>query len=196
MNKFIVHEGEVLQFDGINLPDSFTVNTLYVYGQDWIVVEATNEADALRQADLYDADQHPAQTEMRLFAATLTGTLRNDESEALNWAGWKIHPEDITLDHVSFTTDTDWVKENDEEVYDVLHDIMEDFVADEQNSCDDEDMENFEAGNWKVEYLFRDGEAIYTAGRDGQHLANQDGWSRDKIPDIEPEKIALYKSML
>jgi len=111
-------------------------------------------------------------------------------------ADMEIYSEDILLDHVSFTTDTDWVKENDEEVYDVLHDIMDDFVSDEQNSCDNEDMENFEAGNWKVEYLFRDGEAIYTAGRDDQHLANQDGWSRDKISDIEPEKISLYKNML
>jgi len=111
-------------------------------------------------------------------------------------ADMEIYSEDVILDHVSFTIDTDWVKENDEEVYDELHGIMEDFVTDEQNACDAEDLENFEAGNWKVEYLFRDGEAIYTAGRDGQHLANQDGWSRDKISDIEPEKIALYKSML
>lgn len=111
-------------------------------------------------------------------------------------ADMEIYSEDVILDHVSFTIDTDWVREHDAEVYDELHGIMDDFVADEVNACDEEDMESFEAGNWKVEYLFRDGEVIYIAGRDGQHLANQDGWSRDKISDIDAEKIRLYKNML
>lgn len=39
------------------------------YGADWIVVDATSEADALMQAGQYDAGTHPAQTEMALFAA-------------------------------------------------------------------------------------------------------------------------------
>ncbi|MGI8541166.1 MAG: hypothetical protein ACR2N0_15570 [Rubrobacteraceae bacterium] len=39
------------------------------YGFGWIAVEAADEADALRQAGLYDRREHPAQTEMKMFAA-------------------------------------------------------------------------------------------------------------------------------
>lgn len=39
------------------------------YGTEWIAVEARDHADALDQADLWDADAHPAQAEMALFAA-------------------------------------------------------------------------------------------------------------------------------
>lgn len=39
------------------------------YGSEWIAVEASGHADALAQADLWDADAHPAQTEMALFSA-------------------------------------------------------------------------------------------------------------------------------
>ena len=100
-----------------------------------------------------------------------------------------------TLNQVSFTVSTAWVKKNDSNLFHYLSDIMDEFVRDEVNSCDEQDMENFDAGKWQVEYLFRDGEAIYTAGRDGQHIANQDGWTRDQISDLEPEQIELYESM-
>jgi len=100
------------------------------------------------------------------------------------------------LHHVSFVVSTGWVKENDEEVYYVLRDMMNDFAEDEGNACTEEELVDFEAGNWLVEYLFRDGEVMYTAGRDGQMLANQPHWSSDKIQDIEPEKIELYKSLI
>ena len=39
------------------------------YGIDWIAVDASDDADALAQAAQYDAGTHPAQNEMRLFAA-------------------------------------------------------------------------------------------------------------------------------
>ena len=100
------------------------------------------------------------------------------------------------LNNVSLTVSTNWVKKNDEDLFYYLRDIMEDFVTDEQNACNEEDLQSFDNGNWQVEYLFRNGEVTYTAGRDGQHLANQDGWTRDKISDIEPEKIKLYESMV
>ena len=101
-----------------------------------------------------------------------------------------------TLNQVSFTASTAWVKENDSNLFHYLSDIMDEFVRDEVNSCDEQDLEDFESGNWQVEYLFRDGEVIYTAGRDGQHIANQDGWTRDQISDLEPAQVELYKSMI
>lgn len=39
------------------------------YGSDWIVVNATSAQDARAQAELYDTNAHPAQTEMDLFVA-------------------------------------------------------------------------------------------------------------------------------
>ena len=87
--QFIVYEGDVIPFDGANIPDAVT-GLLYAYGQDWIVVDATDEADALDQAKLFDVGQHPANTEMTLFAATFTGMYKNDEQAALTWAGWEI----------------------------------------------------------------------------------------------------------
>lgn len=66
----IVAEGEVLPITAAaHLPTDR-------YGIDWIAVEARDEADALAQAALYDAGAHPAQTEMRLFAAMVqSGTV-------------------------------------------------------------------------------------------------------------------------
>jgi len=87
--QFIVYEGDVILFDGVNIPDAVT-GLLYAYGQDWIVVDAADEGDALDQAKLFDAGQHPANTEMTLFAATFTSMYKNNEAAALAWAGWEI----------------------------------------------------------------------------------------------------------
>ena len=59
----IVAEGEVHPIEDAA---QFPVDR---YGVDWIAVEARDAADALAQAALYDAGAHPAQVEMRLFAA-------------------------------------------------------------------------------------------------------------------------------
>lgn len=82
MQQYIVAEGIVMEFHGVvpwNLP-------LEAYGRDWIVVEASGMDDALYQAQLFDNDQHPAQTEMEMFAAAMRGM---EESEALAWAKWE-----------------------------------------------------------------------------------------------------------
>lgn len=61
----IVAEGEILPITAAaELPADR-------YGIDWIAVDATDDADALAQAAAYDAGIHPAQTEMRLFAAMM-----------------------------------------------------------------------------------------------------------------------------
>ncbi|HCT30302.1 MAG TPA: hypothetical protein DIW31_06130 [Bacteroidales bacterium] len=86
---FIVYNGDVIPFDGKNIPDT-VAGLLCDYGQEWVVVDATDEVDALSQADLFDAGRHPANTEMTLFAVTFTSMYKNDEEAALAWAGWEI----------------------------------------------------------------------------------------------------------
>lgn len=87
----------------------------------------------------------------------------------------------------NFTTTTAWVKKNDPYMYDYLLDLMQEFVADESNRCDEEDLKEFRRGNWDVEYVFREGldedeiEILVTAGRNGQHIANQPAWSQEHV---------------
>ena len=73
--KYIVEGGQsrLLSSDDeiIQYPDS--------YGWDWIVVEASSPEDALEQAEQWDHNEHPAQTEMQLFAVLA----RNTEPEDL-----------------------------------------------------------------------------------------------------------------
>lgn len=87
----------------------------------------------------------------------------------------------------SFTVSTKWVQENDSETYDSLHNMMEEFVNDESNRTYEEDLKNFKKGNWEVEYVFREGndensiEILVTAGRNGQHVANQPAWIQELV---------------
>lgn len=93
-----------------------------------------------------------------------------------------------------FVVSSDWVKENDEGVYDTLLEMLEEFASDESNACSEKDVENFTAGEWDVEYLFRPGETedeievSVTAGRDGQMLANQPAWFTEDITVQDVEK--------
>jgi hypothetical protein len=84
----------------------------------------------------------------------------------------------------SFRVSTKWVEENDWEVYDCLHNLMTEFVEDETNLTDEGDLADFE-NDWIVEYTFnRYGEEIeilVTAGRNGQHIANQPAWIQETI---------------
>lgn len=87
----------------------------------------------------------------------------------------------------SFRVSTAWVKENDWEVYEYLHNLMTEFVEDETNLTDEEDLEAFENGDWEVEYTFNgyfeeeEIEILVTAGRNGQHIANQAAWIQETI---------------
>lgn len=85
----------------------------------------------------------------------------------------------------SFRTSTAWVKENDQEVYDYLHNLILEFVEDETNLTDEEDLEAFENGSWEVEYTFNgydeEIEILVTAGRNGQDIANQPAWIQETI---------------
>jgi len=87
----------------------------------------------------------------------------------------------------SFRVSTKWVEENDWEVYDCLHNLMAEFVEDETNLADENDLAAFENGEWEVEYTFNgyfedeEIEILVTAGRNGQHIANQPAWIQEKI---------------
>ena len=90
----------------------------------------------------------------------------------------------MKFDEKKVFTDTKWVKENDPEVYDRLHELMEGFVADESNQTTQEDLESFEAG-WCVEYCFVvDGDKITIrvyAGETWQAVADQPPWLEDTV---------------
>ncbi len=87
----------------------------------------------------------------------------------------------------SFITSTAWVEENDWAVYDSLHDLMTEFVEDETNLTNEEDLEAFENGDWEVEYTFNgyfedeEIKILVTAGRNGQYIANQPAWIQETI---------------
>lgn len=86
----------------------------------------------------------------------------------------------------SFITTTAWVLENDETLYTKLVEMMQQFVAEEDNLTYEEDLEEFEKGNWLVEYSFwmEDKETVVIdvlCGRNEQELANQPEWVRDRI---------------
>lgn len=77
--------------------------------------------------------------------------------------------------------DSKWVSENDVETYDALLAMLEDFVENNDNKCNNEDLESFKAGKWEVSYYFgteNDGsyKLYITAGRDDKMLQNQNPW--------------------
>ena len=105
----------------------------------------------------------------------------------------------------SFRVSTAWVQENDIEIYDSLHDMITEFVEDESNRTYEEDLKDFEEGNWEVEYTFRGDiedeeiEILVTAGRDGQHIANQPAWIQETVSLEELEEnweMETYLKML
>lgn len=92
----------------------------------------------------------------------------------------------------SFKTTTAWVLENDETLYTKLVEMMQQFVAEEDNLTYEEDLEEFEKGNWLVEYSFwmEDKETVVIdvlCGRNEQELANQPEWVRNRIKIEELE---------
>lgn len=89
MSKYIVSEGQVFEI-GNSIREVIEEASLRLvdYGSDWVLVDAKDESEALAQAEHYDIRAHPAQTEMELFAATLTGLAQESEQKALDWAGW------------------------------------------------------------------------------------------------------------
>lgn len=94
-----------------------------------------------------------------------------------------------------FTTTSGWVEENDPDAFIYLLDMLREFERDEGNMTTHEDVESFEKGEWLVNYFFTDTELRHTAGRDGQHLNNQDVWVCDSYQDIvdnTPELIKIY----
>ena len=105
----------------------------------------------------------------------------------------------------NFTTSSGWVAENDAAIYDTLHEKLIDLVNDENNyTTDEEDLKEFEKGNWIVEYVFRDGnkpdevEILVTAGRTGQRLASQPAWIQENAPKKEfmGKFDSLYSKMV
>lgn len=71
--RYIVHEGEIEELGARPDDEDSSLESRGHYrdnyGWDWIVVEARHEMDALDQAQLFDAQAHPAQAEMNLFGA-------------------------------------------------------------------------------------------------------------------------------
>lgn len=92
----------------------------------------------------------------------------------------------------TFTVGSGWVKKNDLNVYWYLEEMLKGFVEEEDNRSDEEDLKDFQNGDWDVEYTFREGdtensiEILITPGRDGQYIANQPAWVQQ---DVELEEL-------
>ena len=75
LEMWIVANGEACSVtDGREDAEGFRLHTgtrLWAedYGREWLFIEASDELDARRQAALFDARLHPAQTEMERAAA-------------------------------------------------------------------------------------------------------------------------------
>ena len=105
-----------------------------------------------------------------------------------------------TFDEKKVFTDTKWVKENDPEVYDRLHELMEGFVADESNQTTQDDLESFESGKWCVEYCFTENDGNLTvriyAGETWQDVANQPPWLEETVSSQEFFEDWPYRTYL
>ena len=88
--------------------------------------------------------------------------------------------------------DSGWVKKNDEEVYEFLLEMLESFIADSENTTTEEDLKDFEEGEWLVEYYFDDGSVAYAAGEDRKSLNQQPDWGKDEWENVSDERIRVY----
>lgn len=120
--------------------------------------------------------------------------LKNYSREVLNMKNLK------AFDEKKVFTDTAWVAANDPEVYDRLHELMEEFIADESNQTFEDDLEAFEAGEWCVEYCFVvDGDKITIrvyAGETWQAVADQPPWLEETISSQEFFEDWPYRTYL
>lgn len=102
---------------------------------------------------------------------------------------YKSKIEDAILEHeinelfenqTTITLTSAEVKENDFETYDYIKDMLQRFVDDEVNLANEEDLEQYENGEYLIEYFFDKDILKYTAGRSRQELNNQNTWMTDK----------------
>jgi len=76
------------------------------------------------------------------------------------------------------------------EVYDYLEEKFEGFAADPSNTATEEELKDFQEGNYLVDIYFLDDKVTYTVGEDAQQLANEPNWAEDDYNDIETETLA------
>lgn len=96
-----------------------------------------------------------------------------------------------------FRTTSEWVRKHDEVMFNNLIDKLWEFVAD--GSTSEDDIREFEAGNWLVEYRFivddlEETIMVYvTAGENREVLSTQPEWVEDyiNIHDLEEDYILL-----
>ena len=74
------------------------------------------------------------------------------------------------------------------EVYFYLEEKFKGFVADPNNKATEEELKDFQEGNYLVDIYFGD-KVTYTVGRDAQQLANEPDWAEDDYNDIETETL-------
>jgi hypothetical protein len=74
--------------------------------------------------------------------------------------------------------------------YDYLEDMFKGFVADPNNEATEEELKDFQDGNYLVDIYFLDDKVTYTVGKDAQQLSNEPNWAEDDYDDIETETLA------
>ena len=84
----------------------------------------------------------------------------------------------------SLTLDSKEFKKIMPEVHFFLEDEFKGFVADPNNEATEEELQDFQEGNYLVELLFKEEEVVYFIGADAQQLANEPRWGEDDWSDI------------
>lgn len=93
----------------------------------------------------------------------------------------------------SLLVDSNWAKENDEDLYYWLLDELESFAADPRNTATQKDVEGFQNGDYLIELYFSENGVGYVAGKTPQDIANQPSWGFDSWEDIPDEKLQIWK---
>jgi len=76
----------------------------------------------------------------------------------------------------TITINSGWVKDFDQDTFEIILMRMEQWKNQENNTCDQEEINQFISGDYLVEYNFDDEEIGITAGRHRQDLNNQNTW--------------------
>jgi hypothetical protein len=89
-----------------------------------------------------------------------------------------------------------WVKIHDENLYIWMTEKLKKWTEDPYNSTTQDDLCNFVAGNWLIEYHFDSTKYWYCAGENEYALANQCEWGYDQYDDIDIDMLQKFANLI
>lgn len=93
-------------------------------------------------------------------------------------------------------TNTEKLRKNLPEHFEDLQQMLQNFSNDDYNGVTNEDLGNFQNGNYLVEVkISEDGSVKYACGRDQTHLNSQKTWMEDPLNDYPNEDLEGLKNM-